>query len=112
MAWLSLVAILIVSALPMLLCWLFCYTAAAPIPGMVPGPGSMSRPLSALSRPWVPCGRERPPEVLLPASPKDELAPPGHRLPVSVTPDRGSGMTSTKKLAFFLGCPQGRDWHG
>ena len=39
MAWLLLVAILIVSALPMLLCWLFCYTAAAPIPGMVPDRG-------------------------------------------------------------------------
>jgi len=33
-AWLLLVAILIVSALPMLLCWLFCYTAAAPLPGI------------------------------------------------------------------------------
>jgi hypothetical protein len=34
MAWLLLVAILIVSAMPMLLCWLFCYTATAPIPTM------------------------------------------------------------------------------
>jgi hypothetical protein len=34
MAWLLLVAILIVSALPMLLCCLFCSTAAAPIPGI------------------------------------------------------------------------------
>ena len=33
-AWLLLVAILIVSALPMLLCWLFCYAAAAPLPGI------------------------------------------------------------------------------
>ena len=33
MAWLLLVAILIVSALPMLLCWLFCYSATPPIPG-------------------------------------------------------------------------------
>jgi len=33
-AWLLLVAILIVSALPMLLCWLFCYTAGAPLPGI------------------------------------------------------------------------------
>jgi hypothetical protein len=33
-AWLLLMAILIVSALPMLLCWLFCYTAAAPLPGI------------------------------------------------------------------------------
>ena len=31
-AWLLLVAILIISAMPMLLCWLFCYTATAPIP--------------------------------------------------------------------------------
>ena len=29
-AWLLLGAIRIVSALPMLLCWLFCYTAPAP----------------------------------------------------------------------------------
>jgi len=33
-AWLLLVAILIVSALPALLCWLFCSTAPAPIPGI------------------------------------------------------------------------------
>jgi len=32
MAWLLLVAILIVSAMPMLLCWLFCYAAAVPLP--------------------------------------------------------------------------------
>ena len=34
MAWLLLVAILIVSALPMLLCWLFCDTAGAPLLGI------------------------------------------------------------------------------
>jgi hypothetical protein len=34
MAWLLLVAILIVSALRMLLCWLFCSTVAAPFPGI------------------------------------------------------------------------------
>jgi hypothetical protein len=33
-AWLLLVAILIVSALPMLLCWLFCDTAGAPLLGI------------------------------------------------------------------------------
>jgi hypothetical protein len=38
-AWLLLGAILIVSALPMLLCWLFCYTAAAPIPAGIPDRG-------------------------------------------------------------------------
>jgi hypothetical protein len=38
-AWLLLVAILVVAALPVLLCWLFCYTAAAPVPALIPGPG-------------------------------------------------------------------------
>ena len=38
-AWLLLGAILTVSALPMLLCWLFCYTVAAPIPVGIPDPG-------------------------------------------------------------------------
>jgi len=38
-AWLLLVTILIVSALPMLLWWLFCYTVAAPIPVGIPDPG-------------------------------------------------------------------------
>jgi hypothetical protein len=38
-AWLLLVAIVVVAALPMLLCWLFCYTAAAPIPVGIPDPG-------------------------------------------------------------------------
>jgi len=37
-AWLLLGAIVIVSALPMLLCWLFCSTAAAP-PAMIPDLG-------------------------------------------------------------------------
>ena len=35
-AWRLLVAIVVVAALPMLLCWLFCHTAAAPIPAMIP----------------------------------------------------------------------------
>jgi hypothetical protein len=39
MAWLLLVAILTVSALPMLMCWLFCYTVDAPIPVGIPDPG-------------------------------------------------------------------------
>ncbi len=38
-AWLLLVVILIVSALPMLLCWLFCYTAGAPALAMIPDLG-------------------------------------------------------------------------
>ena len=33
-ACLLLMAILIISAMPMLLCWLFCYMATAPTPGM------------------------------------------------------------------------------
>jgi len=35
-AWLLLVVIVVVAALPMLVCWLFCHTAAAPIPAMIP----------------------------------------------------------------------------
>jgi len=38
-AWLLLGAIVVVAALPILLCWLFCYTAAAPIPIGIPDPG-------------------------------------------------------------------------
>ncbi|HKX02192.1 MAG TPA: hypothetical protein VJX71_06815 [Methylomirabilota bacterium] len=38
-AWVLLVAIVIVSAMPALLCWLFCSTAAAPPPAMIPDPG-------------------------------------------------------------------------
>jgi hypothetical protein len=38
-AWLLLAAILVVAALPVLLCWLFCYTPAAPVPAMIPSPG-------------------------------------------------------------------------
>ncbi len=38
-AWLLLGAILVVAALPALLCWLLCYPAAAPLPAMIPDPG-------------------------------------------------------------------------
>ena len=38
-AWLLLVAIVVVAALPMLLCWLFCNPAAAPIPALIPDRG-------------------------------------------------------------------------
>ncbi|HKX03426.1 MAG TPA: hypothetical protein VJX71_13060 [Methylomirabilota bacterium] len=38
-AWLLLVGILIVAALPVLLCWLFCSTATAPPPSTIPDLG-------------------------------------------------------------------------
>jgi hypothetical protein len=34
-----LVAIVVVAALPTLLCWLFCNPAAAPIPALIPDRG-------------------------------------------------------------------------
>ncbi len=37
-AWLLLVAIVVVSAMPTVLCWLFCYLAGAPLPAGIPDP--------------------------------------------------------------------------